>query len=403
MHSIPLDSRFGSLMALALVGLLLAGGCSQPTVVDDSGQTPSDVQVTQVASKASLVDDAQLRNIGLQNYWETAMPMVVGDRVVNAEVLGSQIVIQTRQNTVYGVDVDRGLATPMAQVDRPQYRGLYPPSFDSQRFWFAGKASLTGIHALTQAADVKIDLLFPANTRAVSDKTFVYVGALNGKTFAYAIESKVLHWTSKVGPAVTGLGFANNMLIIARSDVDKGIGELWSIRPKMWTENWKKTTEGPISAPIVGAPDAIFVACEDRSLYKFNAQDGWIEWRVRTPGVLRESPVLLNDHVVLKVPTAGTWYIERIGGRVVWKDPADLTYLGEAGNHLYFFDGKSIVCKDGEGKTLGTAEIRSAGEVVGVPNPNNTKLYLVSDDGRVLCCNDVNEPYLTVGGTSAKK
>jgi outer membrane protein assembly factor BamB len=262
-----------------------------------------------------------------------------------------------------------------------------------------------GLNARTLEVDVNIALALPASCPAVSDRTFVFTGALDGKLFAYNIASQVLHWKSKVASAVTGLGVLNGNVIVCRSNVKQGRGELVAYRPgqKFWSEIWPHPvfTEGPVSAPIVvsDADQAIYVASEDRSLYKFNAVDGWVDWRCRTPGILRESPTLLANGVVQRIPGSGTWLVNRTGpdgGKPLWKDPGDLQYLGQAGQRIYFFDGRSLLCKDAAtGKTLKSAEVRGAEAVISAPNPDQPLLYLVNQAGQVFCANDLNLPYLT--------
>ncbi len=406
-------TRTVAFAAVAAMLALATLGCrynpsydSQPEL--RAGDMPA-VETVRDDKSTPVVSEDALRELGLRAYWDIAVPLLKGDRVTDARMLGNAIILTTEKNLCYAVDASRGVATPLAQVASADHRGMFPPTWDGQRMFFAGRSNILGLNPGLQQVDVKIPVEFPANTQAISDKTYVYVGALNGKVFVYAIDSRVKHWNSKVGSAVTSLAFTagNQLLVVARSDVEQGRGEIFTIRVKQWTERWgPKHTEGPISAPIVGADDAVFVASEDRSLYKFNALDGWVEWRVRTPGILSESPTLLKDYLVQRVPTAGTWYIDRLGGEVMWKDPAALHYLGETKTYQYYYqgEGSQLVCKQvADGKTVGTAAVDPGFDVMPVANPNDSKLYLVAGNGRVLCCNDLNQPYLTVGGTSADR
>ena len=139
-----------------------------------------------------------------------------------------------------------------------------------------------------------------ANGVATLEGSFGNVSKLiqtnDGRIFAYAIASRVKSWNEKVGPAVSSLGVSRGNLIAVRSDIEANRAELLCIRPKLWTRAWPTgIIEGPVSAPVVCTDEAIYVACEDRSLYCFDAQNGWPIGRLRTPGILRDPPVVLAE------------------------------------------------------------------------------------------------------------
>ena len=187
---------------------------------------------------------------------------------------------------------------------------------------------------------------------------------------------------------------------MSRSDIQKGRGEILSLKQHTWVENWPaQYTNGPITATVACTDDAIFVASQDGGVTRFNADRGWWDWRFRTPGVLVDAPVLLSDRLVQIIPGVGTWVFHRkkVDNQVMWKDPARLQYLGQAQDRMFFFDGANLVCKNPQtGKTRGAVPVRNARNVLAVPNPDGTRLYLVETNGDILCANDLGQPYLVI-------
>ncbi|MDD4888817.1 MAG: PQQ-binding-like beta-propeller repeat protein [Phycisphaerae bacterium] len=378
--------RFGMVATVLLASGWLTGCNPGPRL--NANQAPA----LEVAA-----DD--LAKVGLRQFWADKLILPPGDSVQQARLLGDQLVVVTRRNFCYAVDAKTGEYRILAQI-APESAGVFqPPCSDGVHYFFAGTDRLIGMNIATGTPDIKITLEMPSRTRAMSDKEFVYTGSLDGKIFAYAVDSQVKHWNSKVGPAVTSLDLSKGNLIAARSDVQKNRGELLSIRPKQFTENWTQFTDGPIRAPIAATDDAVFVASEDGSLYRFNSQHGWSEWRVRTGAILLDSPLLLSDKVIQLVPGVGTWVVHKTKGDVLWTDKAALQYLGQSkdGTRMYAFDGSNLIVKNpNTGKTLAAVRVHNMGGVITVPDPDNTKLYLLDTAGRMLCLNDINLPYLVV-------
>ena len=206
-----------------------------------------------------------------------------------------------------------------------------------------------------------------------------------------------------VGAVIAMVTIGNGTTESVVSGISRLGSNLLSIRPGQWVDNWEQVTEGPITAPIACTDEAIFVACGNGSVYRFNSDRGWEEWRVRTPGVLTDQPVVLSDRIVQLVPGAGTYVLQRDrmadpDQQVIWKDPAPLHYLGGERDRMYFFDGQYLLCKEAaSGKTLGRVKVKNADAMIPVANPDQSRLYLVSRTGLVTCIAGLNQPYLVIG------
>ncbi|MCG3179221.1 MAG: hypothetical protein BIFFINMI_01554 [Phycisphaerae bacterium] len=394
--------RLSLVAAITLVGLFSAG-CLDTAPLDSGPQAAAVMHQPGPLLKGDMIPEADLKALGLRPYWNISLQMLPGDAVRLVRLFDSQLIVLTWKNMVYSVDSASGQYKPLAQVDLPDRAGLHAPVFDGARYFFAGKNEIIGLNARTLTDDVKINLEMPASCAAASDKKFVYSGALDGRVFAYNIDSQVLHWQSKVASAVTGLAVLDGNIVVCRSNVVAGRGELVAFKPgqKYWSEVWQRPvyTEGPVSAPIVVSESdhSVFAASEDRSVYKFNGVDGWVDWRCRTPGKLLEPPTLLANALVQRITGSGTWLIDRASGQPIWKDAATLHYLGQADNRMYFFDGKELLCKEAaSGRTLGKAPVQCANSVMVAPNPDQSRLYLITTAGQITCANDIQQPYLTV-------
>lgn len=345
----------------------------------------------------------ELPRLGLRELWSDKLQLPEHDRVQQVTMLGQQLVVVTERNFCYAIDTYTGDYRPLTEIAPQQTGPFKSPFFDGFHFFFAGTKRLVGINAATGKTEIQITLDMPSNVRAISDREFVYTGALDGKIFAYSIESQQKHWEGRLGPAVVSLQFCRGNLVAARSDVLRGRGEVFMIAAKRWNDEplWTTYTQAPISAPIVATaqPDeAIFVASEDSRLYRLNAQHGWPDWELRTPAPLVDSPLVLEEAIVQIVPGHGTWVVDRMTSEIRWKDSQTLQYLGQSADktRMYFFDGKNILAKKPQdGKTLGSLAVEGA-KIMTVPNPDDTRLYLLNAAGSMICLDESKLPYQAV-------
>ena len=402
---------------IGLGGLVATGAC---LLAGCQAAPPDQVSAPAVASELTVAP-ADLDRLGLKSFWADQLQMRHGDRIQRVALLSSPdrtgpdtLVALTRRNFCYIIKAQAGQIVHIVQIAEENTGAFQTPSFDGVHYFFAGTDMLVGVNAASGVCDIQMKLEMPSRIRPISDREFVYTGGLDGKIFAYAIDSQVKHWESKVGPAVVSLDFCKGNLVAARSDVRPGgQGEVLMFRPTFWTELWSQFTDGQIRAPVVcGGPPveppavkgepppdyAIFVASADGSLYRFNPQHGWSEWRVRTPAPLVDSPVMLKNYILQLVPGSGTWAVNRLDGAVAWKDARMLKYLGQSkdAKRMYFLDGATLVAKDPKtGKTLGEAPI-TGGDLIPVADPDGTLLYLFDAAGHMLCLNDQALPYIRV-------
>ncbi len=176
-------------IGLLIVGAGVVGGLSLSGCLQQPAQ-----QVLPVVQSRAQINNDDVARMGLRTAWTTQLKLAAGDRVQQVSLLGEQLVAVTDKNYTYAIEIHGGEWRPLTEIAPAKAGPFKPPYFDGFHYFFAGTSRLVGVNAATGQPDIDIRLNMPSNVRAISDREFVYTGSLDGKIFAYSIESQQKHW-----------------------------------------------------------------------------------------------------------------------------------------------------------------------------------------------------------------
>jgi outer membrane protein assembly factor BamB len=201
----------------------------------------------------------------------------------------------------------------------------------------------------------------------------------------------ITKWEVWAGGPVTAspVLYANEKLLFASHT-----GILYSCDAWDKAFNWRFSTGGPITGPPAVDPSGVYVASMDRSLYKVDPVTGFKIWRQRFPCQLIEGPVVAAHIVYQYCESAGLTAVDADLGQQKWRLPAARAFIAHArGRDVLLTKDKRVLVADRDsGKVLHTIETTSV--KAAVTNTRNEAVYLLGNDGRVLCAKPVSAPYL---------
>lgn len=211
--------------------------------------------------------------------------------------------------------------------------------------------------------------------------TVLLMGTGSGFSFAHNITTGFQSWAYAVGGPINfapvqvgsdGVAFASdsgNVLIVdATTGRSLGRAGLYS---------------GP-AAPLTAAPDAVFIASRDRSLYAIERAGGGERWRVRSEGPLDLAPIYHAGVVYCWFPARGLLAFDANNGAVKWAAPEVRgTVVGMRGNRLVVWNPPEAILLDAaKGEVVARVTIDDA-KMLLTDKFVDGSLFTVSASGRV--------------------
>jgi len=131
----------------------------------------------------------------------------------------------------------------------------------------------------------------------------------------------------------------------------------------------------------------------DRSLYKLT-HAGHVAWRVRLPQPLSEGPSVTERSVYQYSPHHGLVSLDTETGAEKWRSETGRKFVAHApgGDTIFTADRRLEIVDDESGEVRHSIEAPNV--VATVPNLRHDAVFLLGDDGRVLCARLSSVPYL---------
>jgi len=351
-------------------------------------------------SAAPLVDEQALRRAGLCKYWEANLPLTRAEAIERAYLLDNALYVTTTLGKLFAVQADVGLIRWAAPLTKPALV-IFKPAHLRQR----DGAPLT-IVSTTETTFV-IDRFtgdvvqrfrprFRASGPAVGFGDALFMGGMDGRFYSVGwdpgdVFATTVRWEVDVGSAVTASPalYTGPRLVLATST-----GRVFCCYAADKALQWSFATGGAILGDPIAEDDGVYIASVDRSLYRLDADRGWLVWRTRFPAPLAEGPVLAGHTVFQFCPGDGLSAVDADTGRIQWRVPNGRTFAAHLGDNPVIFaaDGELLVVDRESGASL--SRIAADGVFQAVPNGRTDAAYLLSSEGRVLCVRPAEVPYV---------
>jgi outer membrane protein assembly factor BamB len=335
-----------------------------------------------------------LRAAGMIKTWQLRLPLDKGQELADVYLVDDQLYAATNDGYVFAIHADTGANRWLRHVTSEGYR-VGRPCHAGERVIFVTPTTILELNRLTGEGVLKHELDIPAGTFGTTDGTYLYVGGLDRRVYAFAVANARMMWKAITSGPVNGTpALYQGQLFAASSD-----GIVYSCRAVDKAYRWQKQLYGSVTADLVADERGVYVAGQDQSLYLLDLQFGEIRWQARFSGPLYEAPVVTPavafqfcaDDGLVAVNTAQV----DVDQRVRWKLPEGRHLLTVDAEHACVLsrDGTMLVVDIADGKLAET--VPAPGMTLGAPSPERTAIYVASPDGRLLCARPLGTPLVT--------
>lgn len=134
--------------------------------------------------------------------------------------------------------------------------------------------------------------------------------------------------------------------------------------------------------------DEAYVASHDSNLYAVDIPTGSIRWRLTTGTPVVRRPAVTDEDVYITTDRGGLRRLDRPTGRQIWQNQSALYFLAANPKCVYASDrsGRVLLLDRRLGTQLGMLDLRDF--VVPVTNDLTDRVYLLANDGLLICMHD---------------
>jgi outer membrane protein assembly factor BamB len=347
-----------------------------------------------------LADDSNLQAAGLMAYWQAQLPLANGDELKAVHRVDDVLYAVTRNGTLFSVTAETGLVRWGAKLTVREFE-IFRPAHNLGRPETGPVVITTSneIYLLDRLKGTEIQRFAPAfaiGGAAIAAEDVLYIGSQDGHARAFQLTSRTglaplqLWVVGTQGAISTSPAFHDLQTLILASHG----GYVFSCRTGNKVLNWAtRAGEKIVADPAVDAT-GVYIAGMDRSLYKLNAATGKQVWRVRFPEPLRTGPSVSGETLFQFCENQGMSALESATGRELWRHPGGVSLAAVTSNGVALLTpaGHIDFVDDITGNVVQT--MVSDAVAGAVTNLTDHVIYLFGRDGRILCLQPDETPYL---------
>jgi outer membrane protein assembly factor BamB len=424
-------------------------GVAVVAVVLSGGTLRADIPPHKVYTRPEPPPREVLDRLNLQLRWRTYLPMDGSrDGLANVQMLGRDMLVQTRSGLVALLDAETGVTRWRTRVGLP-YRVVGEPAANSRTVLVINNTILYALDRASGAVQWEHRLPGGVTASPVVDEDFIYIPVANGRLYSFllprmdllALQAKGLVAseerpvskiyeknrlsTGNIGPlssvratsipeetgaqpvkaweTVTGLLeqppliTRDSLLAVKPDGTAAGITKLTRDRAGVG-DLYRFAADGPITVPAGQYGDMAYLGSQDRNVYALNINTGRVPWRFTAGQPVTREPVPLEKDVYVTAGPNGMTRLDRADGIALWRVPrgdrvlesnpeAD-RFLAANPKFVYATDrsGRLLVLDRRLGHKLSGYDFRDF--TFPVVNDYTDRLYLASNHGLVVCLHD---------------
>lgn len=430
----------------ALFGLLTAVGLAQDQ--------------KSLYSRPGVPTTEALNQLHLKLAWRSYLPVRgLRDGVNSVQVLGNQLLVQSRSGSLIAVDAATGDQLWALQIGLP-YKGMHYVGYNAASIFIVNGTRMYAVDRRSGNLEWEYDLGTVPSAPPAADADRLYICLTGGQLAVYTLpKANVLDGGVPVvkkapppidepqsydktysphgvrGLRISSLG-TRSMGDATRQRQTTGIHPVfaWNYLTDVRLEDTPIVTpefvclaggrgvfmastkaerkliyhfqnEAPPSSPIGQLGDTAYLAAQDFNLYAINLRRGRIEWRFPANAPALRKPEVTDEDVYLSPDQGGLFRIDRSAGTEIWRNRDADRFLAMNPKYVYAMNrsGRLLILDRGRGRTLASYDMRDF--VVPVTNELSDRVYLCANDGLLLCLHDQSYPKPLVNKTmiEAKK
>jgi outer membrane protein assembly factor BamB len=350
---------------------------------------------------------------------------------------GQELLVQTRSGSVTSLDATTGRVLWTARLGAP-YRVAQPVGYNRRSVFVINNIVLYALDRDNGSVQWQFELPSGAIAPPVADEDQVYLSLSNDRVKVYALPN-IAQWEQQARKnkaaantsameAARVLKGGNNLPAIgplssihdAYRPVPSGPqpAESFSYVPDDTIEGppvvgqqrimlaavgggitglargapraaWELRARGRIRVPAGQYDDIAYVASTDFTLYAVDIDAGRVLWRLPSGGRPSDQPAVLDEDVYLAVDGSRLIRARRADAEESWQNDDAARFLAAGKHFVYGADraGRLVVIDRARGTTLSTYD-GTRDFVFPVQNELTDRLYLASNDGRIVCLHD---------------
>ena len=351
-------------------------------------------------ARRPLVAAADLDRSGLSEFWAARLPFVGDEAIRAAYRVDDAVYVVSTRNRLFSIAAEFGLLRWGIDLTAADFT-VHPPSH--VRTAAADGPAVVATTSETFVIDrfngavlTKFTPPFPVGSPAVAQGSAAFMGSIDRRFYAMHFDASnrgpaIKMWDVMAGGPVTAkpLLLGPETLVFASHS-----GTVYACLATDKAFQWSYRTGDAVTADPAVDATGVYVASNDRSLYKLSPRTGSVIWRVRFPRPLVEGPIALGNTVFQFCPGEGLAAIDADSGKDRWRNPAVERFAARAGaSDVLFTSGQRLLIVHSEtGRER--AGIPAAGAFDVITNTQDATVYLLGQPNQVMALRLGDDLYL---------
>ncbi len=398
------------------------------------------VQTDRVFTHPQIPDAAALDRLNLRLAWQAVVPTADRrDGVFSVQILPDVVLVQTRGGGITALEPATGRQRWHTQVGIPN-RVYYALGYNSRSVFGYSGLRLFAVDRRTGALQWMFDPKGAPSARPVADEERLYLATGTGRIYVYELPYKgrpapVLaadQRAEQMPPPTPKPNFAEarrerlasigalstyrapppppnpnipqevfNYQVVGRLELPPVIagelmiladtnGTFFAMAKEARDVRYQRQASAPLVARMGQFDTMVYVASQDYNVYALDTLANQIIWRFAAGAPILRQPVVMDEDVY--VASAGLSRVNRQTGTEAWRVPDAEYFLAANRKFVYASDpsGRLLILDRALGTRLTGYDTRDF--TATVSNEFTDRLFLVSNDGTVLCLHDRDYP-----------
>jgi len=365
-----------SLIALSLVGAVSACSSTQST-----SNNTSENSISEPSSDEWSINHDSWHELGYRWEWTGFPLMQPGAGLTDAVAYKDAVVTTASDTTVTCLESSTGKVRWAKQLDRPTTQ-LFEPTRSGDNLFICSDTELHEISIKNGNTLDRDNVHGIINTKPLIMGNLALFGTIANELYAFELRNDFKLWSYKFDGEIESPAVNIDGKSIAM--VSAG-GDLRILSARDGNSIMKANIAGGSLATILANEQTVYVPSTDQSIYAFNIEDGFRQWRKRTSEPVLVQPVIHDGVMFASTADDGLVAIDAVSGETLWTNSSIQGWVVSLanGDELMVWTGKALAAVDKDsGEIIATANLNGAAGVRADTFVDGN-LYVISPEGAI--------------------
>lgn len=340
------------------------------------------------ATRGKLISSQLAKQHGLQRAWFARADLnPARNHVVRSILSKDQLLILTSAGLLHAIDAHSGHTLWATSVGNSEYPSLGPATND-QLVALVNGSTLYVLDREDGRPVAEWRLSGAPGAGPAVSKDFVFVPMLNGRIEGFPLDdeqSSPWYYHSSGRALVTPLATPDSVVWVT----DRGY--LYVAQLDGPSLRFRLESPSEFIAPPTYAGHTIFAISQFGELYAVDERDGNRQWKYATGFPTDREPAIVGDDVYVTSEGPSLHCVEITTGAGQWEAADIVQFAAASEKHVYGVDlyGTIVVVDRQTGAAVD--RIPTGGMFRALVNDQTDRMYLISDDGLVLCLHEIGQ------------